>query len=310
VKIILAKPRGFCAGVKRAVGGVLNTLQQFGPPVYVLNHIVHNAHVVQSLRDKGVIFVKDLQDVPPFATLLFSAHGVAPRLWAEAKSRCLNVVDATCPLVARVHKEVVRFARSGYTIVFVGDAGHDETVATVGHAPGRMVVLNSADGVDKLDIIDPDRVAYVTQTTLSVDDSTGIIAALRRRFPNIHGPERGNICYATANRQAVLRDLDDEIDLVLVVGDPESANSSRLASLARTAGKAAYLIPDATAICSKWMDDAKTILLTSGASVPEHLVEDVVAYFRRLYDCVIEERELAVENMQFPLPKIQRSCGE
>lgn len=306
MKIILAKPRGFCAGVKRAVGGVLNTLQQFGPPIYVLNHIVHNAHVVQSLREKGVVFVKDLQEVPPFATLLFSAHGVAPRLWAEAKSRCLNVVDATCPLVARVHHEVVRFAKSGYTIVFVGDAGHDETVATVGHAPDRMIVLNSADSVDELDISDPDHIAYVTQTTLSVDDSRGVIAALRRRFPNIRGPERGNICYATANRQAVLRDLDDDIDLVLVVGDPESANSSRLAQLARTAGKAAYLIPDASAICNRWMEDAKTVLLTSGASVPEHLVEDVVAYFRRLYDCVIEERELAVENMHFPLPKMPR----
>ena len=306
MKIILAQPRGFCAGVKRAIGGVLNTLQHFGPPIYVLNHIVHNAHVVQSLREKGVVFVKDLQEVPPFGTLLFSAHGVAPRLWAEAKSRYLNVVDATCPLVARVHHEVVRFAKSGYTIIFVGDAGHDETVATVGHAPDRMIVLNSAEGVERLAVEDPERVAYVTQTTLSVDDSKGIIAALRRRFPHIHGPERGNICYATANRQAVLRDLDADIDLVLVVGDPESANSSRLAQLARTAGKAAYLIPDASAICNRWLEDAKTVLLTSGASVPEHLVQDVLVYFRHLYDCVIEERELVIEKMHFPLPELPR----
>lgn len=303
MRIILARPRGFCAGVERAIGSVLQAVQRFGPPVYVLNHIVHNNHVVQSLAEKGVIFVKDLAEVPAFSTLLFSAHGVAPNLWEQAKERCLSIIDATCPLVERVHREVTRYARGGRTVIYIGDERHDEAIGAMGHAPGQIVAVKTLEDVERLEIRNPDQVAYVTQTTLSLEDVSQIVTSLKQRFPAIVGPNAGDICYATTNRQAALRHLGDDVDLVLVVGDTASANSKRLAQIARAAGKIAYLIPEASAICQQWVEDVETILLTSGASVPDYLVQEVVAYFQKIATCIIEERIWMVENMRFSLPE-------
>lgn len=303
MRIIIAKPRGFCAGVERAIKSVERALERYDPPVYVLNHIVHNAHVVNELRDRGAVFVQRLEDVPEGAHLLFSAHGVAPERWEQAKKLRLEVIDATCPLVEKVHREAQRFARRDFTIVLIGEEGHDETVGTMGWGKGKIKLIQRTEDVARLEVENPDQIAYITQTTLSVDDCSEIIAALKARFPNIQGPPKEDICYATSNRQGAVNALTPEADLVLVVGDTESANSTRLAEVARTKGKPAHLIPDASGIEPAWLEGVETVLITSGASVPEKLVQGVIRHLQTLGGCEVKERALVDEDVHFRLPK-------
>ncbi|HPO15915.1 MAG TPA: 4-hydroxy-3-methylbut-2-enyl diphosphate reductase [Candidatus Hydrogenedentes bacterium] len=303
MRIIVAKPRGFCAGVERAIKSVETALERFGPPVYVLNHIVHNAHVVNELREKGAVFVRNLNEVPHGAHLLFSAHGVGPDRWEQAQDLRLQVIDATCPLVEKVHHEARRFALKNHTIILIGEKGHDETVGTMGWAPENIRIIQRKEDVASLEVSDPSKLAYITQTTLSVEDCQEIIEALQKRFPEIQGPPKADICYATSNRQAAVKALAQEVDLVLVVGDPESANSTRLAEVARSKGKPAYLIPDASAIHLEWLNGVNTLLLTSGASVPEKHVQGVLAFLNSLASCAVEEYELVHEDVHFRLPR-------
>ena len=301
MRIIVAKPRGFCAGVERAIKAVERALERYGAPVYVLNHIVHNAHVVNELRDKGAVFVHDLEEVPRGSHLLFSAHGVGPDRWEKAKELDLEVIDATCPLVEKVHNEARRFANRHFRIILIGEAGHDETLGTMGWAPEHITLIQTLEDVEALEVPDPDNLAYITQTTLSVQDCQKIVEALKRRFPNIQGPPKEDICYATTNRQTAVHALAPKVDLVLVVGDPESANSTRLANVARTKGKPAYLIPDAGHIQPEWLEGVEQVMITSGASVPERLVEGVIEALRRREPCDVEEQELIPESVHFRL---------
>ncbi|MCF6284600.1 MAG: 4-hydroxy-3-methylbut-2-enyl diphosphate reductase [Candidatus Hydrogenedentes bacterium] len=300
--IIVAKPRGFCAGVERAIKCVEQALERYGAPVYVLNNIVHNAHVVNELQDKGAVFVKDIDGVPEGSHLLFSAHGVSPERWEQAKRLNLEVVDATCPLVEKVHFEARRFAKRGYSIILIGEDGHDETIGTMGQAPEHIILVTTKEEVDTLKVPDPDNLSYITQTTLSVDDCQEIIDALKAKFPNIMQPPKDDICYATTNRQAAVNALAMEVDLVLVVGDQESANSARLAEIARSKGRPAHLILDASYIEEAWLDDVERILLTSGASVDDKHVQGVIQFFQEREPCQVEERELVEENVYFRLP--------
>ncbi len=299
--ILLAKPRGFCAGVDRAIKIVEKALNRFGAPVYVLKHIVHNAHVVDELRRKGAVFVEDIGEVPEGAHLLFSAHGVAPECWHRARERGLDIIDATCPLVAKVHQEIQRFDKLGYSILYIGDAGHDETLGAIGYAPENIQLVRTEADVGSVEVADANKVAYITQTTLSVLDCADIVEALRRRFPKIVSPRKPDICYATSNRQMAIVALVPESDLVLVVGDPESANSCRLRDIALKLGKPAYLIQDAAGINSAWLEGVATVLLTSGASAPEHLVADVIDQLQGQQDCTVEERVLVEEDVHFHL---------
>ncbi|MCP4645455.1 MAG: 4-hydroxy-3-methylbut-2-enyl diphosphate reductase [bacterium] len=303
MKIILAKPRGFCAGVERAIKCVEEALAQFGAPVYVLNDIVHNAAVVNGLREKGAVFVKDLDDVPEGAHLLFSAHGVGPARLDHAERLNLLVIDATCPLVEKVHNEARRFAAKDHTIILIGEEGHDEVVGTMGWAPSNIRLVITEEEVAALQVPDESKLSYITQTTLSVDDSKRIVEALRRRFPAIEGPKKGDICYATQNRQAAVNELSPEADLVLVVGDRESANSNRLAEICHAVGKPAYLISDAGMIEEGWLEGVDTVLLTAGASAPESLVLGVIDYLRSRGPCDLEERETMAESVHFKLPR-------
>lgn len=303
MKIILAEPRGFCAGVERAIRCVERALDLYGPPVYVLNDIVHNGTVVQALHEKGAVFVRDLAEVPRGAHLLFSAHGVGPNRWKVAGQRELHIIDATCPLVEKVHREAKRFAERGYTIILIGEKGHDEVVGTSGWALNHIQVVFSEDDVAAVKVKDPSSVVYLTQTTLSVDDCERIIAALRKRFPDIQGPSAKDICYATQNRQRAVNDLAPEADLVLVVGDLESANSKRLAEICKKKAKASYLISSAEMIRDAWLEGVETVLVTSGASAPEFLVQGVVAYLSTKGPCTVEEREMVHENVHFRLPE-------
>ncbi len=304
MKIILAKPRGFCAGVERAIRCVERALELYGPPVYVLNDIVHNATVVRDLKAKGAIFVRSLGEVPEGSHLLFSAHGVGPDRWEEAERRNLDVIDATCPLVEKVHREAKRFANDEFAIMLIGEKGHDEVVGTSGWAANHIQVVFTEDDVASVEVADPSKVAYLTQTTLSVDDCARVVAALKRRFPSIQGPAADDICYATQNRQRAVNDLAPEADLVLVVGDPESANSKRLAEICRKAGKESYLISSAERIEAAWLDGVRTVLITSGASVPEFLVQGVVERLRGLDAAsTVEEHALVRENVHFSLPE-------
>ncbi len=302
MKVILAKPRGFCAGVERAIKCVEQALERYGAPVYVLHDIVHNATVVNDLRNKGAVFVQNLDDVPPGAHLLFSAHGVGPDQWERAEGLQLEVIDATCPLVEKVHYEARRFASRDFTIILIGEEGHDETVGTMGWAPEHIRRVFTEEEVDSLEVADPDKVAYITQTTLSVDDCARIIERLKRKFPAIQGPPKADICYATQNRQAAVNALAPQADLVLVVGDRESANSNRLAEICRAKGKPAYLISSAESIREEWFDGVETILLTAGASAPEHLVQGVVDFLRRRGDVEVEESQIITEDVHFKLP--------
>jgi 4-hydroxy-3-methylbut-2-en-1-yl diphosphate reductase len=305
--VLLANPRGFCAGVDMAIDVVDEALRLKGPPVYVYHEIVHNRHVVEDFVRRGVTFVNDVAEVPPGAVVVYSAHGISPAVRSAAKSRRLVEIDATCPLVTKVHLEVLKFAREGYTIVFVGHRNHDEAVGTVGEAPESVVVVEGPEDVAKLSVPDPDKIAYVTQTTLSVSDAVRTIAALKARFPNIKAPPKDDICYATTNRQAAVTEMAPEADVVLVIGSRNSSNSQRLVDRAREAGKAGYLIDDESELDPAWLAGADTVFITAGASAPERLVQALLDRLRREYGAKVEERTLVEEDVSFAPPKSLRS---
>jgi 4-hydroxy-3-methylbut-2-enyl diphosphate reductase len=307
MKIILAEPRGFCAGVVMAVDAVERALELFGTPLYVYHEIVHNRPVVERFRQRGVVFVNELSEVPAGATVLYSAHGVAPTVRREAAARGLRAIDATCPLVTKVHAEAVRFAREGYTILLIGHAGHDEVIGTMGEAPHAIRLIENADDVARLDLPPDAKVAYLTQTTLSVDEANSVIAALTRRFPQIVGPPREDICYATQNRQEAVKELAPLADLVLVLGSQNSSNSQRLAEIARACGKPAYLINGAAELDERWFAGAETVLVTAGASAPEDVVQDCVRHLQERFGATLETRSLREEHVRFPLPRELRS---
>jgi 4-hydroxy-3-methylbut-2-enyl diphosphate reductase len=301
-KVLLASPRGYCAGVERAVETVEKALDLYGPPVYVRKQIVHNLHVVRDLEERGAVFVDDETEVPEGQTVVFSAHGVAPSVHANAEARGLSTIDATCPLVTKVHVQARRYAAAGYTIVLVGHAGHEEVVGTMGEAPESMVLVESVGDVERLDFPPGTRLAYVTQTTLSVDETGEIITALRRRFPDIYAPKKEDICYATSNRQWAVKEMLAEIDLLLVIGSRNSSNSNRLVEVARVGGVAAHLIDDETEIDESWLDGVDVVGVTSGASAPEKLVERVCDWFRVRGVTAIEPYRLVNEAVEFRLP--------
>ena len=305
-RILLAAPRGYCAGVDRAVQTVERALELHGAPVYVRKEIVHNKHVVEQLRARGAVFVESETEVPHGATVVFSAHGVAPEVHANASDRELRTIDATCPLVTKVHREAVKFAAEGYTIVLVGHAGHEEVEGTMGEAPEHIVLIENEGDVDTLEVEDPDKVAYISQTTLSVDETRAIILKLRERFPNIVGPRTDDICYATTNRQAAVKELAVECDLVLVIGSDNSSNSNRLVEVAREYGADAYLIDNELQVNEEWLEGKAVVGITSGASAPEELVQRLVEFFRERGVDDIEELEVVQEDVRFMLPKAIR----
>ncbi|MEU6642547.1 4-hydroxy-3-methylbut-2-enyl diphosphate reductase [Saccharomonospora sp. NPDC046836] len=300
--LLLASPRSFCAGVERAIEIVERLLDQRNGPIYVRKEIVHNAHVIAGLRATGAVFVDELDTVPDGATVVFSAHGVSPAVRAEAARRGLEVIDATCPLVTKVHTEARRFAERGDTVVLIGHAGHEEVEGTLGEAPEHTVLVENVDDVANLVVQDPQRVSYLTQTTLAVDDTTEVIEALRTRFPALRGPGTADICYATTNRQDALKAIAGEADLVLVIGSMNSSNSQRLVELAHRAGTPAHLINDASNIRPEWLADAGVIALTAGASAPAHLVESVITTLGGLGPVTVVERATSTETMRFTLP--------
>ena len=303
MKVILANPRGFCAGVNMAIESLERALDLFGTPLYVYHEIVHNRPVVERFRKRGVVFVDGIDEIPEGSNVLYSAHGVAPAIREASVSRKLRAIDATCPLVTKVHLEAVRFAQEGYTIILIGHEGHDEVLGTMGEAPASIRLVQNEDEVNQLDLSADSKVAYLTQTTLSVDDADVIIGALRRRFPEIVGPSRDDICYATQNRQEAVKDLVPEADVVLVLGSQNSSNSMRLAELAQSCGKQAYLIDGVKEIKDNWFDDNKTVLITAGASAPEEVVEECVNYLRDRFGANVESRTVREEHVSFPLPR-------
>ncbi len=301
-KLLLLKPRGFCAGVVRAIDIVRIALEAFGPPIYVRKEIVHNRFVVEELQGKGAIFVDELDEVPNGERVIYSAHGVSPEVRAASKARNLRVVDATCPLVTKVHVEAVKFAREGYSLILIGHRDHDEVIGTMGEAPLVTQVVGTPEEVAKLEVPDPNRVAYLTQTTLSLDETKDIIAALRSRFPNITGPHAQDICYATENRQVAVKQVASDADLLLVVGSDNSSNSNRLVEVARNLGRESHLIDSFRNIRPDWLDGVKTIALTAGASAPECLVEEVVKFLGEKGFGNVQEVEVMPENVRFGLP--------
>jgi 4-hydroxy-3-methylbut-2-enyl diphosphate reductase len=303
-KLLLARPRGYCAGVDRAVQTVERALELHGAPVYVRKEIVHNKHVVSKLRERGAIFVEELDDtVPEGAVTVFSAHGVSPAVHADAERRGLETIDATCPLVTKVHREAVKFAEQGYTIVLIGHSGHEEVEGTMGEAPDHIVLVETEADVDALELEDPEKVAYISQTTLSVDETRAIIARLRERFPSITGPRTDDICYATTNRQAAVKQMATECDLVLVIGSQNSSNSQRLVEVAREHGADSYLIDHAGQVQDEWVDGKRVVGISSGASAPEELVEALVDWFRERGVEDVSELEVVKEDVRFMLPK-------
>ncbi|GIW42152.1 MAG: 4-hydroxy-3-methylbut-2-enyl diphosphate reductase [Candidatus Binatia bacterium] len=302
-RILVASPRGFCAGVSYAIEIVDLVLDRFGPPVYVRHEIVHNRHVVEGLRARGARFVEDLSLVPEGSLLVFSAHGVSPAVRREAAERGLRVVDATCPLVTKVHLEALRYAREGYDILLIGHRGHVEVEGTLGHAPERMQLVETVEDVEKVEVRDPDRVAVVTQTTLSVDDTREILEAIRRRFPRVRTPKKDDICYATQNRQTAVKELARRTDLVLVLGSPTSSNANRLVEVARNEGTPARLIEEESDIAESWVESVESVGLTAGASTPELLVQATVKKLRELGFGRVELLETAREHVTFPLPR-------
>jgi len=307
MRVILASPRGFCAGVNMAIESLNLAIQAFGPPVYVYHEIVHNKYVVEYFRAKGGIFVDNLDEVPPGAHLLFSAHGVSPEIRLAARQRKLDAIDATCPLVTKVHLEAVRFSKAGYTIILIGHEGHDEVIGTMGEAPGAIVLVESEEDVEQLDIPPDGKLAYLTQTTLSVDDANRIIQCLKRRFPQLEGPPKEDICYATQNRQEAMRQLSPEADITLVLGSQNSSNSQRLKELSREGGVRSHLIDGVSDIDSRWFRGDETVLITAGASAPESVVEECVNFLRAEYDAQVEIRSIRDEQVHFPLPKELRT---
>jgi 4-hydroxy-3-methylbut-2-enyl diphosphate reductase len=303
VKIILANPRGFCAGVNMAIESLERALEVYGTPLYVYHEIVHNRPVVDRFRECGVVFVDSINEIPSGATVLYSAHGVAPAIRTAAIERNLRAIDATCPLVTKVHLEAIRFAREGYTILLIGHEGHDEVLGTMGEAPAHIRLVQNVEEAERLDLPANTKVAYLTQTTLSVDDAEVIIAALRRRFPQIVGPSRDDICYATQNRQEAVKELVPEADAVIVLGSQNSSNSNRLAELARFHGKPAYLVDSVREIPEDAFTGSEAVLVTAGASAPEEMVEECVALLQTRYGATVETRTVREEHVSFPLPR-------
>ena len=301
-KLLLLKPRGFCAGVVRAIDIVKIALETFGPPIYVRKEIVHNRYVVEDLQAKGAIFVDEIFEVPEGERVIYSAHGVAPSVREESYMRKLRVIDATCPLVTKVHVEAVKFAKQGYSLVLIGHKDHDEVIGTMGEAPDVTVVVGSADEVNALNLPDPNRVAYLTQTTLSLDETRDIIAALKKKYPHVEGPAAQDICYATENRQTAVKHIVNDVDLLLVVGSDNSSNSKRLVEVARDQGRASHLIENYKAIAPEWLEGVNSVALTAGASAPEILVEEVVTYLRGKGYSNMQEVEVMPENVRFGLP--------
>jgi 4-hydroxy-3-methylbut-2-enyl diphosphate reductase len=307
-KLLLAAPRGYCAGVERAVQAVEKALELYGAPVYVRKEIVHNKHVVEELRERGAIFVESETEVPHDATVVFSAHGVAPTVHENATSRNLRTIDATCPLVTKVHVEAKKFAAEDYTIVLVGHEGHEEVEGTMGEAPGSIVLVQSVEDVDRLEVDDPSRIAYITQTTLSVDETREIVNRLRERFPEIVGPRTDDICYATTNRQAAVKQLARHCELVLVIGSRNSSNSNRLVEVARECGAESHLIDNESQVQEEWLEGKERIGITSGASAPEELVQRLIQFFRARGTTEIEELDVIREDVRFMLPKSIRQA--
>jgi 4-hydroxy-3-methylbut-2-enyl diphosphate reductase len=302
MRVVLAQPRGFCAGVERAIEIVERAIKHYGPPVYVRHEIVHNKRVVEDLKAKGAIFVEELHEVPEGAITVFSAHGVAEKVEHDAALRKLPVIDATCPLVAKVHKEGQRYAELGNEVVLIGHKGHPEVEGTMGRIPGTVHLVSKAADVDRLTVADPAKLSYVTQTTLSVDDTREVIEALRRRFPAIVGPDVKDICYATQNRQAAVRELAREVDVILVVGAKNSSNSNRLREIGAEMGVASYLIDDAGQLDPRWLKGAEAVGITAGASAPEELVQELIERLRDFDAVAVEMLDGIQENVQFKLP--------
>ena len=301
-KIFLLKPRGFCAGVVRAIDVVKIALDLYGPPVYVRKEIVHNKHVVDELREAGAIFVEELDEVPAGARAIFSAHGVAPSVRRQAKERRLDVIDATCPLVTKVHLEAVRFARDGYSIVLIGHKDHDEVIGTLGEVPGRSYLVETVDDVDRLELPDATRVRYLTQTTLSLDETRDLVNRLKERFPHLQGPPAQDICYATENRQMAVKAISEAIDLLLVVGSENSSNSKRLVEVGDNFGVRSHLVNDCSDVDTAWLAGVKNVGVTAGASAPEHLVRELIEFLRGHGFRQMEEIELVDEDVRFSLP--------
>ncbi|MBV8209411.1 MAG: 4-hydroxy-3-methylbut-2-enyl diphosphate reductase [Burkholderiaceae bacterium] len=303
IEILLAQPRGFCAGVDRAIEIVERALERHGAPIYVRHEIVHNTHVVAQLRAKGAVFVEELEEVPIGATLVFSAHGVSRAVREAARRRGLNVFDATCPLVTKVHVEVAKMRAQGREIVMIGHAGHPEVEGTMGQADSGIFLVGTPEDVDQLQVRDPNRLAYVTQTTLSVDDAAQVVQALKRRFPAIAEPKKADICYATQNRQDAVKALAAQVDVVIVVGSRNSSNSNRLREVAERVGVPAYLVEDASGLDARWLAGGSRVGLTAGASAPEMLVRDVVERLREVGACEVRSLDGVIEEVVFPLPK-------
>lgn len=301
-KIVLLTPRGFCAGVVRAIDVVKIALETYGAPIYVRKEIVHNKHVVDELRDLGAIFVEELEEAPSGARVIFSAHGVSPAVRTQAKALNLNVIDATCPLVTKVHLEAVKFARKGYTIILIGHENHDEVIGTLGEAPDAMILVQTVEDVDKLVIADESKMAYLTQTTLSLDETSHIVKRLRERFPQVEGPHSQDICYATENRQVAVKAVAPLTDLLLVVGSRNSSNSQRLVEVCRKEGRPAYLVDDEKDVKTEWFDGVNTVSITAGASAPEHLVERLIDFLRANGYGTLETLEVKEEDVRFSLP--------
>ncbi len=309
MKILLASPRGFCAGVNMAIETLETAIRLYGTPVYVFHEIVHNKHVVDRFVREGAVFVDAVEEVPEGAVLLFSAHGVAPEVRRVAEARRLRAIDATCPLVTKVHLEAIKYAKQGYRIMLIGHEGHDEVIGTMGQAPAAFTLVETPDAVDGLPFGPDDKLAYLTQTTLSVDDASRIIKRLKERFPHIVGPPKDDICYATQNRQEAVRLLSEGADMVIVLGSQNSSNSQRLAELAREQGIPAHLIDGANEIEPAWFQGHETVLITAGASAPERVVQDCITWLRERYGATVEERTIREEEVYFPLPKELRAAA-
>ena len=303
MKLILANPRGFCAGVNMAIESLETAIAHFGTPIYVFHEIVHNRPIVEKFRARGVVFVDGLGEVPNGQTVLFSAHGVSPAIRQEAAARDLRAIDATCPLVTKVHLEAIKYARDGFTIVLIGHEGHDEVIGTMGEAPAAIVLVENTADVEALAFPPGTKLAFLTQTTLSVDETRGIIAALRAKFPQVVGPNKDDICYATQNRQQAVKDLVPEADVVVVLGSQNSSNSNRLAEIAQQNGTPAYLIDAARELQRDWFRPTDTVLVTAGASAPEDHVQDVVAWLQATFETTVEHRTVREEHVNFPLPR-------
>ncbi len=301
-KIILLRPRGFCAGVVRAIDVVKIALNMYGAPIYVRKEIVHNRHVVEELRALGAIFVEELEEVPTGARVIFSAHGVSPEVRKQARQRSLKVIDATCPLVTKVHLEAVKFARQGYTIVLIGHKDHDEVIGTLGEAPESTALVSTVEDVDRLEVTDPERVSFITQTTLSLDETKDIVERLKEKFPKIQGPAAQDICYATENRQVAVKAVVPLCEVLLVVGSQNSSNSRRLVEVCEKMGVPAYLVDDLTEVQQRWLDDVRTVALTAGASAPENLVQQLVEFLQERGFAQLEEMEVKEEDVRFNLP--------